>query len=130
MRKLLMSIWEGGLTLWCGRCGEIGFVDCTGSTGGLLATAMTTIPVGDTVRWTMTSAPHTVTTEAVLKGGTAAACVTGDNFDSGVANAFTLGLAYTHTYSKPGICTYYCIIHPTTMQGQVNVRLQPRQPRP
>src|ERR1700746_2137321 len=59
----------------CGGAGptDIGFVDCTSSTGGANAIAMTSIMAGDTVRWTMTATPHTTTSEAALgTGGTAA----------------------------------------------------------
>src|SRR5579862_3913321 len=68
----------------CGGAGttDIGFVDCTSSTGGILVDAMTTISAGDTVRWTMRSTPHTATSGPT--GGPAGACATGDNFDSGV----------------------------------------------
>src|SRR6266446_1550580 len=81
--------------------GEIGFVDCTSSTGGILVIAMTTITPGDSVRWTMRGTPHTVTTEAALTGGPAAACGTGDKFDSELANAFTPGFVFTHQFNTP-----------------------------
>src|SRR5262245_6975510 len=68
---------------------DIGFVDCTSGSGGLLLIATTAATAGDTVQWTMRSTPHTTTSQAALGGGPAAACGTGDNFDSGVGNAFT-----------------------------------------
>jgi plastocyanin len=111
----------GNLDPPCGSFGatDIGFVDCTSNTGGIIATATTTISPGGTVRWTMRSTPHNVVTEAALTGGPAAACGTGDKFDSGIANAFSPGFVYTHTFKKPGTCAYFCIVHPITMQGQV-----------
>jgi len=102
---------------------DMGFVDCTSSTGGNLVTAMTTISVGDTVTWTMRSTPHTVTSQTALgTGGTGpTTCGTGDIFDSGIANSFTVGFVFSHTFNTPGTCVYFCIMHPTTMQGQVQV---------
>jgi plastocyanin len=102
----------------------IGFVDCnTTMTGGLYVTAVTNISLGDTVRWTLRSTPHTVTSQTALNTGGqfATPCGTGDLFDSGIANAFTTGFVFTYTFNTLGTCTYYCILHPPTMQGQVNV---------
>jgi plastocyanin len=76
--------------------------------------ATTTISVGDAVTWTMRSTPHTVT---------ATPCGTGDVFDSGIANAITLGFVFTHTFNTPGTCAYHCTIHPAVMQGQVQVNV-------
>jgi plastocyanin len=105
----------------CGGAGatDIGFVDCTSSTGGIIAAAVSTIAVGDSVVWTMTSTPHTTTSGPT--GGPAAACATGDLWDSGTANAFTPGFVFTHTFNTPGTCNYFCFIHPTTMFGNVVV---------
>ena len=123
IRAATYDVDMGKMAPPCGGAGatDIGFVDCTSNTGGILATAMTTISVGDTVRWTArsTSSPHTTTSEAGMTGGPNAACATGDLWDSGVANAFTPGFVFTHQFNTPGICAYYCIIHPTVMQGQV-----------
>ena len=60
----------------CGGAGatDIGFVDCTSGTGGILLTAMTTIAAGDTVRWTMRSTPHTATSGSSDTGGAGCLC--------------------------------------------------------
>jgi len=109
----------------CGGAGasDIGFVDCTSSTGGIIVAAQTTISAGDTVRWTMRGTPHTATSETALGtgGSVATMCGTGDTFDSGIANSATAGFVFTHTFSNPGTCAYFCIIHPSVMFGQVNV---------
>ena len=86
---------------------------------GILVAAQTTISTGDTVRWTMASTPHTVSSGPT--GGPNVACGTGDLFDSGTANAFTPGFVFTHQFNTPGTCHYYCIIHPTVMFGDVIV---------
>jgi plastocyanin len=99
---------------------DVGFVDCTSKTGGIGTTAVTTISAGDTVRWTMRSTPHTATSEAGLTGGPSAACATGDKWDSGITNAFSAGLVFTHAFKTPGSCAYYCLTHPM-MQGRVDV---------
>src|ERR1700751_1128358 len=99
----------------CGGAGasDIGFVDCTSSTGGAAVVAMTSIMAGDTVRWTMTALPPTTTSEIALGTGGSGptACATGDSWDSGIPNAFTLGFIFTHQFNTPGTCTYFCIIH-------------------
>ena len=105
---------------------DVGFVDCTSNTGGVGETAVTTISAGDTVRWTMRSTPHTVTSEAGLTGGPKGACGTRDNWDSGIANAFSAGFVFSHTFNTPGSCTYYCLTHPS-MQGRVDVAPRKQQ---
>src|SRR3977135_2465493 len=73
---------------------DIGFVDCTSFTGGILVSAMTSISTGDTVRWTMKSTPHTATSGPT--GGPNVPCGTGDLFDSGVGKAFTPAFYFAH----------------------------------
>src|SRR5262245_13440968 len=115
----------GDMVSPCGGAGasDIGFVDCTNGTGGILINALTTITAGDSVRWTMRGTPHTASSQtAIGTGGAAAtACATGDLFDSGIANAFTPGFVYTRQFNSAGNCAYYCILHPSTMQGIVTV---------
>src|SRR2546422_5446786 len=61
----------GKLAPPCGPAGttDIGFVDCTSSTGGVVTTAITTIMVGDSVKWTMGAPPHTATSSLTASGG-------------------------------------------------------------
>lgn len=108
----------------CGVAGasDIGFVDCASRTGGFKVVPRTVIKKGDTVKWTMRGTPHTVTSEAALTGGPAAACGTGDIFDSAIANSFTSFYVFTHTFNTPGTCNYFCIIHPLYEQGQIIVK--------
>jgi uncharacterized delta-60 repeat protein len=99
---------------------DIGFVDCDSNTGGNGATAITTINVGNSVRWTMRANPHAVITETALGAHDFTTCGTGDNLNI-VQYANFNGYVFTHQFNTPGSCAYFCIFHLTAMQGQVNV---------
>jgi len=72
-----------------------------------------TINVGDTVVWSFSGAPHTVTSSPGAP----------ESFDSGTRNA---GEQYSRIFNTPGNYTYYCIFHGTQdgglMAGTITVQ--------
>jgi plastocyanin len=77
------------------------------------------VSTGTTVTWKQRDAGfHTVTSGTVTKGATAKTDPDG-TFDSG---RIAKGEEFTHTFAEAGTFTYFCEIHPATMNGQVTVR--------
>lgn len=68
------------------------------------------VSVGDTVSWTFSGAPHTVTS-----GSPGAP---DGHFDSGIVNP---GGTFKVTFSTPGTFPYFCQVHPEQMSGTVVV---------
>ena len=68
------------------------------------------VAVGDTVSWTFSGAPHTVTSG--LPGAP------DGRFDSGIVNP---GGTFTVTFSTPGTYPFFCGVHPAQMSGTVVV---------
>jgi plastocyanin len=69
------------------------------------APTITTVHVGDTIRWTNSGqAPHTATAN-------------NGSFDTGI---LPKGGSGSHTFATAGTFTYYCTVHPF-MHGKVNV---------
>ena len=74
---------------------------------------------GSTVTWRQQDAGfHTVTSGTVTKGATVKTSPDG-TFDSG---ELAKGKAFTHTFDETGTFTYFCEVHPGTMNGQVTVQ--------
>jgi plastocyanin len=72
-----------------------------------------TVAAGDTVKWTLVNALHTVTADTGL-------------FDSGAL--FDIGQTYSFTFNAPGTYGYYCQFHGVPgalMFGEVNVVAAP-----
>lgn len=78
------------------------------------APASVSVSVGDTVSWTFSGAPHTVTSGAPGAPD--------GQFDSGVVNA---GGTFAATFSTPGAYPYFCGVHPAQMSGTVVVAALP-----
>ena len=76
--------------------------------------AARTIEVGDTVRWTFSGDPHTVTS-----GGPGAPDGT---FSSGIKDA---GTTYEFRFQTAGTFPYFCEIHPEQMTGTIVVTSEP-----
>ena len=75
-----------------------------------------TIGVGDTVTWTVTQSigePHSVTAGTPGEPD--------QLFDSGTDKLKEDGQDYQFTFDTPGTFKYFCIVHPTQMQGEVVV---------
>lgn len=84
------------------------------------------LAAGDTVVWTFSGEPHTVTS------GTPGA--PDGRFDSGIIRA---GGSYAHRFDAPGSYPYFCAIHPEDMVGAIVVMAaatpvptRPPTPRP
>ena len=78
------------------------------------------VKVGDTVRWTFTGDPHTVTS------GTAGS--PDGRFDSGVKDP---GGTFQVTFDTAGTFRYFCQVHPEQMSGTIVVTAGPAAtPRP
>jgi plastocyanin len=70
---------------------------------------LSTVSPGATINWTNYDVvPHTVTS-------------TDSSLDSGIISE---GAAFTHTFKDPGLCDYFCIIHPH-MKGKLIVKHTP-----
>jgi len=78
------------------------------------APASVSVSVGDTVSWTFSGAPHTVTSGAPGAPD--------GQFDSGIVNA---GGTFAVTFSTPGAYPYFCGVHPAQMSGTVVVTALP-----
>ena len=77
------------------------------------------VSAGTTVIWKQQDAGfHTVTSGTVVKGATVKTSPDG-KFDSG---QLAKGKEFTHTFDETGTFTYFCQIHPGTMNGQVTVQ--------
>jgi plastocyanin len=78
--------------------------------------ATITIAQGDTVTWTVTQSigePHSVTEGTPSEPDKL--------FDSGTDKLKENGQDYQHIFDAPGTYKYFCIVHPTEMQGEVVV---------
>ena len=74
---------------------------------------------GETVTWTQTDASvHTVTSGRVTQTGGEVAEAPDGTFDSG---QLAQDKTFAFTFDASGTFTYFCRIHPATMQGQVQV---------
>lgn len=79
------------------------------------AVCPTTVAVGDTVEWDFTgSFPHTTTDCGPTDCDTGPF---GGVWDSGTLVSGT----FQHTFTQPGVYTYYCSIHPFDMRGEITV---------
>jgi plastocyanin len=73
------------------------------------------INAGQTVTWTNTDGPHTVTSNPGTIGCNP---VSTEAFSSPVLNN---GQAFSHMFMTPGTYTYHCEIHGCTMTGTITV---------
>ena len=81
--------------------------------------AKMTVAAGTTVTWTqMDPGVHTVTAGTVTQAGGGVTVHPGGTFDSG---ELATGKQFKHTFAAPGTYTYFCRIHPATMQGEITV---------
>jgi plastocyanin len=87
--------------------GGLNFVDQTSGS------SVTTIRVGDTVRWVWVGGFHS-TTSGTCQGG----CRPDGQWDSGEGS----GLNFSRTFTQAGSFEYYCTVHGATMAGVVQVR--------
>jgi plastocyanin len=87
--------------------GGLNFVDQTS------ATRVTTIHVGDTVKWNWVDGFHS-TTSGSCSGG----CRSDGKWDSGEGS----GMTFSFTFTQPGRYDYYCTVHGAAMTGVVNVQ--------
>lgn len=77
------------------------------------------VSAGTTVTWKQQDAGfHTVTSGTVMKGATVKTNPDG-TFDSG---QLAEGEEFAHTFDEAGAFTYFCEIHPGTMNGKVTVQ--------
>lgn len=82
------------------------------------------ITVGQTVRWTNTNGPHTVTSNT---GGAGCNPVSAEAFDSNPgfpANPLDTmgnGATFEHTFNVPGTYAYHCKVHGCGMAGTIMV---------
>lgn len=91
--------------------------------GKAFAPAKIVVAQGDTVTWTVGTSigePHTVTS------GKPADADKGSVFDSqkddpGLAKLKDKGGTYSFTFDKAGTYTYFCLVHPVEMTGEVDV---------
>ena len=70
------------------------------------------IQVGDSVTWNFTVAGHTSTSDS----GQA------ESWNSAPKGSNPAGSSYTHTFTKPGRFSYYCIPHQAFMTGVIEVK--------
>ncbi len=87
--------------------GGLNFVDQTSGS------SVTSIQVGDTVRWVWVGGSHS-TTSGTCQGG----CRPDGLWDSGVGS----GLNFSRTFTQAGSFPYYCTPHGATMRGVVQVQ--------
>ena len=78
------------------------------------APASRTIVVGDTVHWTFSGDPHSVTSRDGL-------------FDSGITNP---GGSFQFRFTSAGTFRYFCQVHPEQMFGTIVVKAASSTPRP
>src|SRR5260221_7310615 len=76
--------------------------------------ASRTIAVGDTVHWTFSGDPHSVTSRDGL-------------FDSGITNP---GGSFQFRFTTAGTFRYFCQVHPEQMFGPIVVKAASATPRP
>jgi plastocyanin len=82
--------------------------------------AALSVAVGDTVTWSNTgTAPHSVTACTGATNGCKAASDLEPGLDSGQILG---GKTYAHAFSKAGTFSYYCTVHPGSMNGTVIVK--------
>ena len=74
----------------------------------------TTVNVGDTVTWNVTTGPHTIT----QCDDSFTTCPPTGGFDSGTKNS---GESFSQTFTTAGTFAYHCNIHPTMMRGRITV---------
>ena len=78
------------------------------------------ISVGDTVRWTWAGSGHSVTSGPPCQVDSQFCSPDDTNCPAGVLS--NVGTVYTHTFSNPGVYSYFCHSHCTKgMTGVVNV---------
>jgi plastocyanin len=92
-----VSVGQGGLN----------FVDQSSGSN------VTTIHVGDTVRWVWAAGFHS-TTSGSCSGG----CRADGRWDSGEGS----GKTFSRTFTQPGTFEYYCTVHGAAMTGVVQVQ--------
>ena len=81
--------------------------------------AKLTVSAGSTVTWRqMDPGVHTVTSGTVSQDGGTVTIHPDGKFDSGELKT---GKTFTQKFDTPGTYTYFCRIHPATMQAQVTV---------
>ena len=87
-------------------------------------TAKTTVKVGETVQWNWMSGPHSSTSGACTGSGGGYYGGSSDCTDSGVwdSSSHTAGYQYSHTFTTPGTYKYFCMVHGSSMVGQVEVQ--------
>lgn len=89
-------------------------------------TKTTTVHVGDTVKWTWMSGPHTTTSGNCTGGGGGGyygAQAQADCSQSGVwnSNSHSAPYEFSRTFTTPGTYTYFCAVHGDAMTGSVVV---------
>ena len=81
--------------------------------------AKLTVTAGTTVTWKqMDPGVHTVTSGTVSQDGGTVTINPDGKFDSGELKT---GKTFTHKFDTPGTYTYFCRIHPATMQAEITV---------
>ena len=79
-----------------------------------------TVAAGTTVTWhQMDPGVHTVTSGTVTQDGGTATIHPDGGFDSG---EIATGKSFDERFDAPGTHTYFCRIHPATMQAEVTVK--------
>ena len=82
--------------------------------------AKLTVAAGTTVTWhQMDPGVHTVTSGTVTQDGGTATIHPDGAFDSG---EIATGKSFDEKFDTPGTHTYFCRIHPATMQAEVTVK--------
>lgn len=77
-------------------------------------TSTTTVRVGDSVRWTWASGPHSTTSGSCSGAG----CQPSGLWDSGTGSN---GMTFSRTFTQAGNFPYFCTVHGAMMQGTVVV---------
>jgi plastocyanin len=78
---------------------------------------------GDTVTWTVTKAigdPHTVTS-GTPSGADKGSVFNSQTDDPNLTKLKDAGGTFSFTFETPGTYTYFCVIHPVEMTGEVVV---------
>lgn len=96
-QTIIVNVGQGGLN----------FVD------QVSGSSVTTIRVGDTVRWVWVGGFHS-TTSGTCQGG----CRADGQWDSGEGS----GMNFSRTFTQAGSFDYYCTVHGAAMTGVVQVR--------
>ena len=79
-----------------------------------------TVAAGTTVTWhQLDPGVHTVTSGTVTQDGGTATIHPDGKFDSG---EIATGKSFDEKFDTPGTHTYFCRIHPATMQAEVTVK--------